>query len=43
MANDYLRVGIDLLIDRYDFLGLFLLQVDGIYLLELVGWKMSAK
>ena len=42
MANDYLRVGIDLLIDRYDFLGLFLLQVDGICLLELVGWKMSA-
>ena len=42
MANDYLRFGIDLLIDRYDFLGLFLLQVDGICLLELVGWKMSA-
>ena len=37
MANDYLRVGIDLLIDRYDFLSLFL-AAGGWYILIRVGW-----
>ena len=37
MANDYLRVGIDLLIDRYDFFRL-VFAAGGWYILIRVGW-----
>ena len=37
MANDYLRVGIDLLIDRYDFFRL-VFAAGGWYMFIRVGW-----